>query len=498
MDGAAQLLGYDIKLDLHGASSIKFSKRSQKRILQLSVNYMNIGLFVHEKNRKSVFVCDIDRCVSSHEEFDTKTVFVFSAITKLDLQSAVDGSDVYFQPAKEDTGYFVCTGFDILQQVGIPPSLQNVSNCSTDMLRVVDIKHLNRAGLKFLREIRVFKEKKLPLIDLCKDDPSITFSECEISESDSSGSLSVSYSESLLLNLTKLKFVDSSAVIDKEISPAAVLGARKKRIFKRRNSTNIKKQKRKSSCIDGSGGIAVKNKKRRKLNGKSSCINAPDSTIIRNRKRRKLNGKSSCINGPASTIIRSRKRRKLNGKSSCINAPDSTIVRNRKRRKLNGKLSCINGPASTIIRNRKRRKLCGESPCINGPASTIIRNRKRRKLNRQKKEKSNWSKFIDSDDNFLKNNPEALADAVEFLKYPDPDEYFPDDAVGVYVSIFGEFWVKFRLFAESSKELKQNEKPKHLKDTSLDRVKDKDGSQYSDLLKEEIIDFIIMYHISIA
>ena len=404
MDGAAQLLGYHTKLDLYGAS-IKFSKRSQKKILQLAVNCMNIGIFVHKRNRKSIFVCDIDRCVSCHEEVGTKTVFEFNAITKLALQRAIDSSDVYFEPAEEDTGYFVCTGFDILQQVGIPPSLQNVSNHSTDTLKMVDVKHLNIAGLKFLGEIRVFKEKRLPLIDLCEDDIPMIFSKSQLSLSDSLESLSVSCSESPPLDLWELKSVGSSAVTNMDGSPVAVVSKRKKK--------------------------------------SSKCC---DSLNIRNRKR---------------------------------------------------KLLCVDGPASTVIRNRKKRKLNATSLSINGPASTVIRNRKTRKLNREKKQKRNSLEFINSAENFLKNNPKAVADAIEFLKYSDPDEYFPDDAVGVYVSIYGEFWVKFRLFAESSKDLRENEKPRYLKEPSLEKVKDEDGSQYSDPLKDEIIDFIIKYHVSI-
>ena len=404
MDGAAQLLGYHTKLDLYGAS-IKFSKRSQKKILQLAVNCMNIGIFVHKRNRKSIFVCDIDRCVSCHEEVGTKTVFEFNAITKLALQRAIDSSDVYFEPAEEDIGYFVCTGFDILQQVGIPPSLRNVSNHSIDTLKMVDVKHLNIAGLKFLGEIRVFKEKRLPLIDLCEDDIPMIFSESELSLSDSLESLSVSCSESPPLDLWELKSVGSSAVTNMDGSLVAVVSKRKKK--------------------------------------SSKCC---DSLNIRNRKR---------------------------------------------------KLLCVDGPASTVIRNRKKRKLNATSLSINGPASTVIRNRKTRKLNREKKQKRNSLEFINSAENFLKNNPKAVADAIEFLKYSDPDEYFPDDAVGVYVSIYGEFWVKFRLFAESSKDLRENEKPKYLKEPSLEKVKDEDGSQYSDPLKDEIIDFIIKYHVSI-
>ena len=404
MDGAAQLLGYHTKLDLYGAS-IKFSKRSQKKILQLAVNCMNIGIFVHKRNRKSIFVCDIDRCVSCHEEVGTKTVFEFNAITKLALQRAIDSSDVYFEPAEEDIGYFVCTGFDILQQVGIPPSLRNVSNHSIDTLKMVDVKHLNIAGLKFLGEIRVFKEKRLPLIDLCEDDIPMIFSESELSLSDSLESLSVSCSESPPLDLWELKSVGSSAVTNMDGSPVAVVSKRKKK--------------------------------------SSKCC---DSLNIRNRKR---------------------------------------------------KLLCVDGPASTVIRNRKKRKLNATSLSINGPASTVIRNRKTRKLNREKKQKRNSLEFINSAENFLKNNPKAVADAIEFLKYSDPDEYFPDDAVGVYVSIYGEFWVKFRLFAESSKDLRENEKPRYLKEPSLEKVKDEDGSQYSDPLKDEIIDFIIKYHVSI-
>ena len=404
MDGAAQLLGYHTKLDLYGAS-IKFSKRSQKKILQLAVNCMNIGIFVHKRNRKSIFVCDIDRCVSCHEEVGTKTVFEFNAITKLALQRAIDSSDVYFEPAEEDTGYFVCTGFDILQQVGIPPSLRNVSNHSIDTLKMVDVKHLNIAGLKFLGEIRVFKEKRLPLIDLCEDDIPMIFSESQLSLSDSLESLSVSCSESPPLDLWELKSVGSSAVTNMDGSPVAVVSKRKKE--------------------------------------SSKCC---DSLNIRNRKR---------------------------------------------------KLLCVDGPASTVIRNRKKRKLNATSLSINGPASTVIRNRKTRKLNREKKQKRNSLEFINSAENFLKNNPKAVADAIEFLKYSDPDEYFPDDAVGVYVSIYGEFWVKFRLFAESSKDLRENEKPRYLKEPSLEKVKDEDGSQYSDPLKDEIIDFIIKYHVSI-
>ena len=404
MDGAAQLLGYHTKLDLYGAS-IKFSKRSQKKILQLAVNCMNIGIFVHKRNRKSIFVCDIDRCVSCHEEVGTKTVFEFNAITKLALQRAIDSSDVYFEPAEEDTGYFVCTGFDILQQVGIPPSLRNVSNHSIDTLKMVDVKHLNIAGLKFLGEIRVFKEKRLPLIDLCEDDIPMIFSESQLSLSDSLESLSVSCSESPPLDLWELKSVGSSAVTNMDGSPVAVVSKRKKK--------------------------------------SSKCC---DSLNIRNRKR---------------------------------------------------KLLCVDGPASTVIRNRKKRQLNATSLSINGPASTVIRNRKTRKLNREKKQKRNSLEFINSAENFLKNNPKAVADAIEFLKYSDPDEYFPDDAVGVYVSIYGEFWVKFRLFAESSKDLRENEKPRYLKEPSLEKVKDEDGSQYSDPLKDEIIDFIIKYHVSI-
>ena len=404
MDGAAQLLGYHTKLDLYGAS-IKFSKRSQKKILQLAVNCMNIGIFVHKRNRKSIFVCDIDRCVSCHEEVGTKTVFEFNAITKLALQRAIDSSDVYFEPAEEDIGYFVCTGFDILQQVGIPPSLRNVSNHSIDTLKMVDVKHLNIAGLKFLGEIRVFKEKRLPLIDLCEDDIPMIFSESQLSLSDSLESLSVSCSESPPLDLWELKSVGSSAVTNMDGSPVAVVSKRKKK--------------------------------------SSKCC---DSLNIRNRKR---------------------------------------------------KLLCVDGPASTVIRNRKKRKLNATSLSINGPASTVIRNRKTRKLNREKKQKRNSLEFINSAENFLKNNPKAVADAIEFLKYSDPDEYFPDDAVGVYVSIYGEFWVKFRLFAESSKDLRENEKPRYLKEPSLEKVKDEDGSQYSDPLKDEIIDFIIKYHVSI-
>ena len=404
MDGAAQLLGYHTKLDLYGAS-IKFSKRSQKKILQLAVNCMNIGIFVHKRNPKSIFVCDIDRCVSCHEEVGTKTVFEFNAITKLALQRAIDSSDVYFEPAEEDTGYFVCTGFDILQQVGIPPSLRNVSNHSIDTLKMVDVKHLNIAGLKFLGEIRVFKEKRLPLIDLCEDDIPMIFSESQLSLSDSLESLSVSCSESPPLDLWELKSVGSSAVTNMDGSPVAVVSKRKKK--------------------------------------SSKCC---DSLNIRNRKR---------------------------------------------------KLLCVDGPASTVIRNRKKRKLNATSLNINGPASTVIRNRKTRKLNREKKQKRNSLEFINSAENFLKNNPKAVADAIEFLKYSDPDEYFPDDAVGVYVSIYGEFWVKFRLFAESSKDLRENEKPRYLKEPSLEKVKDEDGSQYSDPLKDEIIDFIIKYHVSI-
>ena len=404
MDGAAQLLGYHTKLDLYGAS-IKFSKRSQKKILQLAVNCMNIGIFVHKRNRKSIFVCDIDRCVSCHEEVGTKTVFEFNAITKLALQRAIDSSDVYFEPAEEDTGYFVCTGFDILQQVGIPPSLRNVSNHSIDTLKMVDVKHLNIAGLKFLGEIRVFKEKRLPLIDLCEDDIPMIFSESQLSLSDSLESLSVSCSESPPLDLWELKSVGSSAVTNMDGSPVAVVSKRKKK--------------------------------------SSKCC---DSLNIRNRKR---------------------------------------------------KLLCVDGPASTVIRNRKKRQLNATSLNINGPASTVIRNRKTRKLNREKKQKRNSLEFINSAENFLKNNPKAVADAIEFLKYSDPDEYFPDDAVGVYVSIYGEFWVKFRLFAESSKDLRENEKPRYLKEPSLEKVKDEDGSQYSDPLKDEIIDFIIKYHVSI-
>ena len=404
MDGSAQLLGYHTKLDLYGAS-IKFSKRSQKKILQLAVNCMNIGIFVHKRNRKSIFVCDIDRCVSCHEEVGTKTVFEFNAITKLALQRAIDSSDVYFEPAEEDTGYFVCTGFDILQQVGIPPSLRNVSNHSIDTLKMVDVKHLNIAGLKFLGEIRVFKEKRLPLIDLCEDDIPMIFSESQLSLSDSLESLSVSCSESPPLDLWELKSVGSSAVTNMDGSPVAVVSKRKKK--------------------------------------SSKCC---DSLNIRNRKR---------------------------------------------------KLLCVDGPASTVIRNRKKRKLNATSLSINGPASTVIRNRKTRKLSREKKQKRNSLEFINSAENFLKNNPKAVADAIEFLKYSDPDEYFPDDAVGVYVSIYGEFWVKFRLFAESSKDLRENEKPRYLKEPSLEKVKDEDGSQYSDPLKDEIIDFIIKYHVSI-
>ena len=450
MDGAAQLLGYHTKLDLYGAS-IKFSKRSQKKILQLAVNCMNIGIFVHKRNRKSIFVCDIDRCVSCHEEVGTKTVFEFNAITKLALQRAIDSSDVYFEPAEEDTGYFVCTGFDILQQVGIPPSLRNVSNHSIDTLKMVDVKHLNIAGLKFLGEIRVFKEKRLPLIDLCEDDIPMIFSESQLSLSDSLESLSVSCSESPPLDLWELKSVGSSAVTNMDGSPVAVVSKRKKKSSKCCDSLNIRNRKRKLLCVDG-----------------------PASTVIRNRKKRKLNATSLSINGPASTVIRNRKKRKLNATS------------------LN-----INGPASTVIRNRKKRKLNATSLSINGPASTVIRNRKTRKLNREKKQKRNSLEFINSAENFLKNNPKAVADAIEFLKYSDPDEYFPDDAVGVYVSIYGEFWVKFRLFAESSKDLRENEKPRYLKEPSLEKVKDEDGSQYSDPLKDEIIDFIIKYHVSI-
>ena len=427
MDGAAQLLGYHTKLDLYGAS-IKFSKRSQKKILQLAVNCMNIGIFVHKRNRKSIFVCDIDRCVSCHEEVGTKTVFEFNAITKLALQRAIDSSDVYFEPAEEDIGYFVCTGFDILQQVGIPPSLRNVSNHSIDTLKMVDVKHLNIAGLKFLGEIRVFKEKRLPLIDLCEDDIPMIFSESQLSLSDSLELLSVSCSESPPLDLWELKSVGSSAVTNMDGSPVAVVSKRKKK--------------------------------------SSKCC---DSLNIRNRKRKLL-----CVDGPASTVIRNRKKRKLNATSLSIN-----------------------GPASTVIRNRKKRKLNATSLSINGPASTVIRNRKTRKLNREKKQKRNSLEFINSAENFLKNNPKAVADAIEFLKYSDPDEYFPDDAVGVYVSIYGEFWVKFRLFAESSKDLRENEKPRYLKEPSLEKVKDEDGSQYSDPLKDEIIDFIIKYHVSI-
>ena len=425
MDGSVQLLGYQTKLNLYGVS-IKFSKRSQKKILQLAVNCMNIGIFVHKRNRKNIFVCDIDRCVSCHEEVGTETVFEFNAITKLALQMAIDSSDVYFEPAEEDTGYFVCTGFDILQQVGIPPSLQNVSNHLTDTLKMVDVKHLNSAGLKFLGEIRVFKEKRLPLIDLCEDDLPMIFSESELSLSDSLESLSVSCLESPSLDLWELTSVGSSAVTNMDGSPV------------------VSKRKKKSS----------------------KCC---DSLNIRNRKRKLL-----CVDGPTGTVIRNRKKRKLNETSSNIDGPADTVIRNRKKRKLNVTLSNIDGPAGTVIRNRKTRKLYHE-----------------------KKQKRNSLEFINSAENFMKNNPEAVADAIEFLKYSDPDEYFPDDAVGVYVSIYGEFWVKFRLFAESSKDLRENEKPRYLKEPSLDKVKDEDGSQYSDPLKDEIIDFIIKYHVSI-
>ena len=425
MDGSVQLLGYQTKLNLYGVS-IKFSKRSQKKILQLAVNCMNIGIFVHKRNRKNIFVCDIDRCVSCHEEVGTETVFEFNAITKLALQKAIDSSDVYFEPAEEDTGYFVCTGFDILQQVGIPPSLQNVSNHLTDTLKMVDVKHLNSAGLKFLGEIRVFKEKRLPLIDLCEDDLPMIFSESELSLSDSLESLSVSCLESPSLDLWELTSVGSSAVTNMDGSPV------------------VSKRKKKSS----------------------KCC---DSLNIRNRKRKLL-----CVDGPTGTVIRNRKKRKLNETSSNIDGPADTVIRNRKKRKLNVTLSNIDGPAGTVIRNRKTRKLYHE-----------------------KKQKRNSLEFINSAENFMKNNPEAVADAIEFLKYSDPDEYFPDDAVGVYVSISGEFWVKFRLFAESSKDLRENEKPRYLKEPSLDKVKDEDGSQYSDPLKDEIIDFIIKYHVSI-
>ena len=448
MDGSVQLLGYQTKLNLYGVS-IKFSKRSQKKILQLAVNCMNIGIFVHKRNRKNIFVCDIDRCVSCHEEVGTETVFEFNAITKLALQRAIDSSDVYFEPAEEDTGYFVCTGFDILQQVGIPPSLQNVSNHLTDTLKMVDVKHLNSAGLKFLGEIRVFKEKRLPLIDLCEDDLPMIFSESELSLSDSLESLSVSCLESPSLDLWELTSVGSSAVTNMDGSP--VVSKRKKKSSKCCDSLNIRNRKRKLLCVDG-----------------------PTGTVIRNRKKRKLNETSSSIDGPAGTVIRNRKKRKLNETSSNIDGPADTVIRNRKKRKLNVTLSNIDGPAGTVIRNRKTRKLYHE-----------------------KKQKRNSLEFINSAENFMKNNPEAVADAIEFLKYSDPDEYFPDDAVGVYVSIYGEFWVKFRLFAESSKDLRENEKPRYLKEPSLDKVKDEDGSQYSDPLKDEIIDFIIKYHVSI-
>ena len=448
MDGSAQLLGYQTKLNLYGVS-IKFSKRSQKKILQLAVNCMNIGIFVHKRNRKNIFVCDIDRCVSCHEEVGTETVFEFNAITKLALQRAIDSSDVYFEPAEEDTGYFVCTGFDILQQVGIPPSLQNVSNHLTDTLKMVDVKHLNSAGLKFLGEIRVFKEKRLPLIDLCEDDLPMIFSESELSLSDSLESLSVSCLESPSLDLWELTSVGSSAVTNMDGSP--VVSKRKKKSSKCCDSLNIRNRKRKLLCVDG-----------------------PTGTVIRNRKKRKLNETSSSIDGPAGTVIRNRKKRKLNETSSNIDGPADIVIRNRKKRKLNVTLSNIDGPAGTVIRNRKTRKLYHE-----------------------KKQKRNSLEFINSAENFMKNNPEAVADAIEFLKYSDPDEYFPDDAVGVYVSINGEFWVKFRLFAESSKDLRENEKPRYLKEPSLDKVKDEDGSQYSDPLKDEIIDFIIKYHVSI-
>ena len=448
MDGSVQLLGYQTKLNLYGVS-IKFSKRSQKKILQLAVNCMNIGIFVHKRNRKNIFVCDIDRCVSCHEEVGTETVFEFNAITKLALQRAIDSSDVYFEPAEEDTGYFVCTGFDILQQVGIPPSLQNVSNHLTDTLKMVDVKHLNSAGLKFLGEIRVFKEKRLPLIDLCEDDLPMIFSESELSLSDSLESLSVSCLESPSLDLWELTSVGSSAVTNMDGSP--VVSKRKKKSSKCCDSLNIRNRKRKLLCVDG-----------------------PTGTVIRNRKKRKLNETSSSIDGPAGTVIRNRKKRKLNETSSNIDGPADTVIRNRKKRKLNVTLSNIDGPAGTVIRNRKTRKLYHE-----------------------KKQKRNSLEFINSAENFMKNNPEAVADAIEFLKYSDPDEYFPDDAVGVYVSIYGEFWVKFRLFAESSKDLRENEKPRYLKEPSLDKVKDEDGSQYSDSLKDEIIDFIIKYHVSI-
>ena len=448
MDGSVQLLGYQTKLNLYGVS-IKFSKRSQKKILQLAVNCMNIGIFVHKRNRKNIFVCDIDRCVSCHEEVGTETVFEFNAITKLALQMAIDSSDVYFEPAEEDTGYFVCTGFDILQQVGIPPSLQNVSNHLTDTLKMVDVKHLNSAGLKFLGEIRVFKEKRLPLIDLCEDDLPMIFSESELSLSDSLESLSVSCLESPSLDLWELTSVGSSAVTNMDGSP--VVSKRKKKSSKCCDSLNIRNRKRKLLCVDG-----------------------PTGTVIRNRKKRKLNETSSSIDGPAGTVIRNRKKRKLNETSSNIDGPADTVIRNRKKRKLNVTLSNIDGPAGTVIRNRKTRKLYHE-----------------------KKQKRNSLEFINSAENFMKNNPEAVADAIEFLKYSDPDEYFPDDAVGVYVSIYGEFWVKFRLFAESSKDLRENEKPRYLKEPSLDKVKDEDGSQYSDPLKDEIIDFIIKYHVSI-
>ena len=198
-------------------------------------------------------------------------------------------------------------------------------------------------------------------------------------------------------------------------------------------------------------------------------------------------GSSAVTNMDGSPVAVVSKRKKKSSK--CC---DSLNIRNRKR-----KLLCVDGPASTVIRNRKKRKLNATSLNINGPASTVIRNRKTRKLNREKKQKRNSLEFINSAENFLKNNPKAVADAIEFLKYSDPDEYFPDDAVGVYVSIYGEFWVKFRLFAESSKDLRENEKPRYLKEPSLEKVKDEDGSQYSDPLKDEIIDFIIKYHVSI-